>query len=97
MKFFAKRDTIILMGLWNLILTGAIIFLLFFTFAILDQANDEVGSSARSFEEIYSRIYELERRAGIDHLNPEQATTSGEDTYLKLQERLDVLEAKVED
>ena len=96
MNFFAKRDTTILMVIWNLILTIAIIAAIIVIFSLQNVANDNVDALASANADLYTRVYELERRAGIDHLNPQDSTSTEDDTYEALKKRIEDLEAKTE-
>ena len=96
MNFFAKRDTTILMVIWNLILTIAIIAAIIVIFSLQNVANDNVDALGSANADLYTRVYELERRAGIDHLNPQDSTSTEDDTYEALKKRIEVLEAKTE-
>ena len=96
MNFFAKRDTTILMVIWNLILTIAIIAAIIVIFSLQNVANDNVDALGSANADLYTRVYELERRAGIDHLNPRDSTSTEDDTYEALKKRIEDLEAKTE-
>ncbi len=96
MKFFAKRDTTILMVIWNLILTVAIIAAIIVIFSLQNVANDNVDALGNANADLYTRVYELERRAGIDHLNPQYSTSTEDDTYETLKKRVEALESKAE-
>lgn len=96
MNFFAKRDTTILMVIWNLILTIAIIAAIIVIFSLQNVANDNVDALESASADLYTRVYELERRAGIDHLNPQDSTSTEDDTYEALKKRIEDLEAKTE-
>ena len=96
MKFFAKRDTTILMVIWNLILTIAIVIAIIIIFSLQNVANDNVDALGGANADLYTRVYELERRAGIDHLNPQDSTSTEDDTYEALKKRIEELEAKTE-
>ena len=96
MNFFAKRDTTILMVIWNLILTIAIIAAIIVIFSLQNVANDNVDALGSANSDLYTRVYELERRAGIDHLNPQDSTSTEDDTYEALKKRIEDLEAKTE-
>ena len=96
MNFFAKRDTTILMVILNLIITIAIIAAIIVIFSLQNVANDNVDALGSANADLYTRVYELERRAGIDHLNPQDSTSTEDDTYEALKKRIEDLEAKTE-
>lgn len=62
LKFFAKRDGIILLILWNVILTVAIILLLVLGSASLDESRSNDDVHQRVNEDLTKRIYDLEQK-----------------------------------
>ncbi len=95
MKFFAKRDTTILMVIWNLILTAAIIVVAVAMFSFQKVANDNADALGNSNADLHTRVYELERRAGVNHLNPQDSTSTENDTYEVLKKRVEELESRI--
>lgn len=94
---FAKRDTTILMVIWNLILTIAIIYCaIIVIFSLQNVANDNVDALGSANADLYTRVYELEAAREIDHLNPQDSTSTEDDTYEALKKRIESLEAKTE-
>lgn len=96
MNFFTKRDTTILMVIWNLTLTIATIIAIIIIFSLQNIANDNIDTLGNANTDLHTRVYELERRAGIDYLNPQDSTSTENDTYEVLKKRIEVLEAKTE-
>lgn len=62
LKFFAKRDGIILLILWNIILTVAIILLFVLGSASLDESRSNDDVHQRVNEDLTKRIYDLEQK-----------------------------------
>jgi uncharacterized membrane protein len=62
LKFFAKRDGIILLILWNVILTVAIILLFVLGSASLDESRSNDDVHQRVNEDLTKRIYDLEQK-----------------------------------
>ena len=62
LKFFAKRDGIILLILWNVILTVAIILLFVLGSASLDESRSNDDVHQRLNEDLTKRIYDLEQK-----------------------------------
>ncbi|NCU43931.1 hypothetical protein EOL71_03135 [Candidatus Saccharibacteria bacterium] len=96
MNFFTKRDTTILMVIWNLTLTIATIIAIIIIFSLQNIANDNIDTLGNANTDFHTRVYELERRAGIDYLNPQDSTSTEDDTYEALKKRIEDLEAKTE-
>ena len=62
LKFFAKRDGIILLILWNVILTVAIILLFVLGSASLNESRSNDDVHQRVNEDLTKRIYDLEQK-----------------------------------
>ncbi|MFZ1706431.1 MAG: hypothetical protein WAT62_01160 [Candidatus Nanogingivalis sp.] len=62
LKFFAKRDGIILLILWGVILTGAIILLFVLGSVSFDKSRSNEDAYQRVNKDLTGRIHDLEQR-----------------------------------